>query len=391
MKKSRLWALGWVLLGLMVLAAGSLYLGRRDAVAKPSADSYSPSGGRALAELLRRSGFPVRIERSSRPRLHREEVVLAFLVRPENPWSFNREPDPENPLRMSLREHLESGGRGLFLNIRESFPVASRHAFANRHEVQLESSASDEPDFVVSSGGVPEGPVSPDPFVRDEPGLGVAHNQMGEEVVRLTNFQTGMILSIADATGFTNRFLDREDNAAFALWAVGLMAPDKGPIVILEALHSPPVDPGLLALLGPWAIGAWWQMVLCFLVIAYTLGRRFGIPEVDRVAQRGGRELVDAMADVMVRANMGRMALKRVVQAADREVRKHYGIAPDLPPKRRNELIDPNLAGALSRAELASDSTLSDTSAARLAQELEDQMAILKGKELRNRRRRKRR
>ncbi|HRK23111.1 MAG TPA: hypothetical protein PLX06_14935, partial [Fimbriimonadaceae bacterium] len=332
-----------------------------------------------------------RIDRTSRPRLKKEEVVLAFLVRSESPWLFGQDPDPEDPLRVSLREHLESGGRALFLNVRSKFPEASRHAYENRHAVSLESSKSDQPDFHISSGGESEGLHWEDPLVRDEPGFGLAYDESGFDIARLTNLQTGMVLSIDDAIGMTNRFIDRDDNAAFALWAVGMMSPEKGPIVILESMHSAAVDPGLLALLGPWAAGAWWQMVLCFLVIAYTLGRRFGIPEVDRVQQRGGRELVDATADVMLRANMGRVALKRIVQAADRDIRKQFGIAADLPPKRRNELIDPELAACLSRAEFAVESTLSDYSAARLAQELEDRMAILKGKEPRNRRRRKRR
>lgn len=389
MKKGRLWMLGWVLLGLLFVAGGLLYLGKREGVAQPSAESYNPSGSRALAELLRRSGFEVKVDRTSKPKLEKSDLAVAFLVPASGFFGGTRPDDPEDPLRMTLREHLESGGRTVFLHVPREFGQASQLAYSSRHAVYLSGRMSDDPDFEISAGANLDEFYSYDAFVMDEPGLSLATNEDEAELIRLTNLQDGIIASVNDATSFTNRFLDQEENAAFAVWLFRTFTPETGRIVILEAMHAPPIDPGLLGMFGPWAVAGWWQAVFLFLVLAYTLGRRFGLPEKERTSQRGGRELVDAYADVLARAKMARVALKTIVQSADREVRKRFGIAVDLPPKRRNELIDAELAESLSRAEVASQAHLLDTAALKLAQDLENRLAKVKGEPLRRRKKRR--
>lgn len=396
MKRNRVWAFGWALFGLLALSGTLLYLGQREGIPQPSADSYNPSGSRALAELLRQSGYSVKVERSSKPVLQKSDLAIAFKVGMDEFTPQGASARQESPLRGRLREHLEGGGRVLLLHLPPRFDVASQYAFRNQHQVFRYTNESDAMDFSVSaSEPFSENPAY-DPLVEDEPGLGIAFDDANTEFVRLSNYQEGTICSVYDAIGLTNRFLDRADNAAFSLWLFRMLNPEKGRIVILEAMHSAPVDPGLLSMLGPWAVGGWWQTVLLFLVVVYTLGRRFGLPEQDHVDQRGGRELVDAYADVMVRAKMSRVALKKVVQSHDRDVRKRFGIAADLPPKRRNELIDPDLGASLSRAEIASEpgmlenTALREGYAVRLAQDLEDQVAKIKGEPARRKRSRRR-
>jgi len=385
-----MWAFGWALLGLLVLSGGLLYLGQREGVPQPSADSYNPSGSRALAELLRQSGFRVRVERSSKPTFEKSDLAVAFKIGADEYLPAGVSGSQETPLRGRIRSHLEAGGRVLILHLPYRFDTASKHAFENQHQVFLHSNESEAQDFVVSAGESLTESIAYDPLVEDEPGLGIAFDEASLEFARLSSYQEGTVGSVYDATGFTNRFLDREDNAAFALWIVSMLNPGKDRVVILEAMHSAPIDPGLLSMLGPWAVGGWWQCVLLFLVIAYSLGRRFGLPEVDRREQRGGRELVDAYADVLGRARMARIALKKIVQSYDREIRKCHGIAVDLPPKRRNELIEPELGASLSRAELAAEAALADGNAVRLAQDLENRMRAVKGEPPRHKKGRRR-
>jgi hypothetical protein len=192
-----------------------------------------------------------------------------------------------------------------------------------------------------------------------------------------------------DGIGCTNRFLDAEQNAAFFLKLARMFAPEHGRIVIAEALGGQAVEPGLLATIGTWASVAWWQLILVFIVLVFTFGRRFGLPEVERYHQRGGRELVDAYADVLSRSKKPQIALKKVVDEVDKDVRKRFSISADLSPARRNEVLPPSLGLALSRAGVAAESSLTDSAAVQLLKDLEREVGALKGESI-GRRRRKR-
>jgi hypothetical protein len=144
-----------------------------------------------------------------------------------------------------------------------------------------------------------------------------------------------------------------------------------------------------MASIGTWASAAWWQMIILFILICYALGKRFGLPEIGRQGQRGGRELVDAYSDVVSRANKPQIALKKIVRETDREIRKRFSISADLSPKRRNETLPPELGTALSRVELALESSLGESAAVRLLWDLENELAKVTGQPTRRRRRKK--
>ena len=75
-KRSSLWLVGFVLLGVLALSVMVILLGGRESQSMPSADSYNPSGTAAMAELLRREGFNVEVDSYKRPRLKENDTAI---------------------------------------------------------------------------------------------------------------------------------------------------------------------------------------------------------------------------------------------------------------------------------------------------------------------------
>jgi hypothetical protein len=155
-------------------------------------------------------------------------------------------------------------------------------------------------------------------------------------------------------------------------------------------MHGAAIDPGLLGILGGWVAAGWWQLVLALVVIGFTLGRRFGLPETDRTHQRSTRELVDAYADTMNRSRKPQVAMKRIVSELDRLVRRRFNLPAELSSQRRNEALPPKLANALVQAELAAESKVDERTATMLLFRLEDEIAAIDGRTLPTRRKRRR-
>ena len=387
-RRGGLWAMAWVLLGLLILSSGLLVLGSRESTSQPSATSYGPSGTRVLAELLRETGYKVEISRLAKPKLRNGDLAIGFIVK-QRQFNFGGPPDSpkDTPTKKAIRSHVESGGRALIFQVPSDFVSASKLANSSTHEISVPSSIH-ERNLSVSRGDT-DSYESTELVSSETDGYTVGFAEGDQPWFRIFGKGKGILGVVYDATGATNRFIDRSANADSFDRIVRFLAQQGGRIVFIEALHSAPVDPGLIASIGSWASAAWWQVILLFMLICYTLGKRFGLPEVVRGRQRGGRELVDAYGDVLSRSNKPQIPLKKIVREVDREVRRRFSISADLSPVRRNEILPQGLAEALSRSELASETDLSDASAVRLLWNLEEEMAKLKGEPVKRRKRKK--
>lgn len=390
-KRFGLMTLAWTLLGLLVIAASLFVLGTRERRAAPSAFSYGPSGTAAFVQLLRNAGYRVEITRRSKPALTPETLAIGFLIKEVDAWNPEAHAEDESA-RKHFRESLARGARALLVQIPADFSQATRTAAQGTMSARFDASlVSDDGQthFEITRGGVSfASPNDPFPDEAAPPYVAVLETE-GDPLLEIQAIDKGLLATVLDGTGATNRFLDRAQNADFLLWAVGMINPDRRPILILESMSGEAVDPGLLGTLGSWATAAWWQFVLVLVVVAYTLGRRFGLPEVARSRQRSGRELVDAYADVMRRARRPEVALQKIVAEVDRELRRKFNIAPDLSTARRNERLPKNLTDTLTQAEIAATTVRNDVSATWAFLELQDALAELKGEPPRRRRRRR--
>jgi hypothetical protein len=359
----------WVLLGLLAVAAFGLSLGRPEVMATPAADSFMPSGTRAFAELLKAQGYEVSISRSTLPRLRPDDVALAYFR-----WATPKLTDEnESPTVSRLLEHVGEGGtlvampfnpdyRRSTFGAREARSV--RQVFPRRDRT-LEVHYDPEIERTAAFGLRPA----------LEPALDLWQSPEGEPISQLFPYREGRILVVRDGLMATNRFIDQGENARFLLDHVARVAPSGSRIVLTEATFGRADSPSLTAAIGPWAQGAWWQILFLFVVIVYTLGKRFGLPDEHRRRQQGQRELAEAISDTYDRARMTGPALEAVLEDALWRLRRGLKIPQDTPEESFAWQLPETLQSALHNVRHAAEMKATPDQALRLAQRLEAELS----------------
>jgi hypothetical protein len=131
----------------------------------------------------------------------------------------------------------------------------------------------------------------------------------------------GRILVANDGDFVTNRFIDRADDARAALAMVAMVAPPGAHLIFTEAAFGHVVPPSLMETIGPWAYAGWQQLLFLGVVVVYTLGKRFGIPDEVRPPQRGSRELLDAISDTYMRGRHTQAAMQSALDRTEVQLR----------------------------------------------------------------------
>ncbi len=372
----------WVLLGLLVLGAAMMSLGTAERDSFPSASSFSPSGSKALADLLSREGYKVSITLDPDPILDKEDVMVAFKTGEEEMSDFIVGPGQDKKKDIAV-DFFKHGGKVLQFDVPKDFNEASKQA--NRLVSEMTPAIGQSPKplrinlLVTSSGDYP----SEDNLV-----LGA----VGPSAVATAYFQhDGTLIDIADGIIATNRFLDQNDNASEALGLVRAVTPAGAHIVFAEATFGNAVEPGVLELVGQWALSAWWQLLILSFVILYTLGKPFGYPDEERPVQGGARDLVDAVAVTYYRSRASNVALKWLYRDCDKELRRKLKMPADAPDSARNQLLPYPLVQALSYAKSAGDmDEVHPDDAVKIANTLEARLREFLGEPARKAKRRKR-
>ncbi len=390
MKAIRNWMpLAWTLVGLLIVAAIMMTLGKRDDRSFPSATSFSPSGSRAFRELLESKGYTVRVETSTLAKIDPDALYVAFLVQRtpsilETPTLL--EPKPESKSETEERPSWEDrtveqdraavkpiarvvNGKANVLAIwlPRDFRTASLQA---RTSSNAESKRFGKLSISTSSELYP-------------PNMGSIVSDDYLEVWTLNQQPCNIIgtvkgVNIGEAyqgLPFTNRFLDQQDNAAFALSTVASMAPPSKKIVFLEDSIGNAVNPGIFAMIGPWASAMWSQITFIFFALILFGSIRFGLAEERRRRQSGTRELVDALGETYARTRSSHLGLKSVYAEYDRQIRAKLKIPADAGPAERNKYLPTSLADAFARAQSLSEDRQSEevclTAAINLQKEVE--------------------
>jgi len=373
----------WVLLGLIALAAIMLSLGREDANAFPSAASHSPSGVQAFMELLNKDGYKTSVTQSAAPLRSKGDVVVAFNLTKSSLISEASMED-QDPLETLVMEQVSQGGKAILFDLSPDFVSASRTATGQVLPVDnvvgpssssLKLNIDDQREFAPTEG------VGDRLIVASGP---------GKRVVASAKFRNkGTLIEVDDGIIVTNRFIDQNDNALEAMRLVRMVAPAGSHLVFTEATFGNVSEPGVLEIMGPWAVAAWWQILILFGVIVYTLGKPFGFPDEERLVQRGARDLVDAIALTYRRSKATHIALQWIHSSADREIRRKLKLPSDASPSDRNRLIPEPLARALARTQAGSSERMRPWDAAEIAADLDSKMEEFRGNAPRPGRRRK--
>jgi len=395
-KRSVIPAMMWALGGLLVVASVLFFFAREERRTFPSAASPRPSGTMAFAELLREDGFEVSVSGSPNPRFDRGNLVIVYQVgvRRDRFTIFGDEPDGDGPsekrdpltampaVERALARHIALGGRVLMIGVPENFDEASKST-VELGVLRWDSTA----EAVLVSGSTST--IRAEDLIAERAPLlprersAVIPTWVGTDgssfIEAVSDGGVGALLVVPNGIGTTNRFIARDANASVFLRAVRENAPKGARIVFAEAMFGNVQDPGFIASIGDWANAARWQVVLLFIVVIFTLGRRFGVPIHDRVEQRGARELVDALGDTLDRGRQAGFSLSLVAQDVDLRLRRQYGLMPDAPRSDRDAVIPAELASALREAEAFENTRIRGANAAVLARRLLAAMAALEG------------
>ena len=325
-------------------------LGRSSNETFPSVTSSKPSGTRLSADILELDGFKVRQDLNSAPQIAMDEVIIAYVRR-----------QGRVPMAKSLLKKVSEGRRMIVILVSDDFnsattsaeiPIQIENSFQNRL-LRVNGIVSQEPDFWSES----------------EP-LDVWVDATTKQA--FVSFQAegnGVIATVHDGLGFTNRFIDRADNASFFATLVRSVAGESKRVVFTEATFGNVSDEGMISALGGWARATIWQGYLLFGVVAWSCAVIFGIPVPLRRRQAGTRDLMEAFAQMLQRAKNLKMAQGQVVESLRRDLRKMASLSANatdallesrLPQEVRDDLIgaqglpsDPRTLAAITRLRAA--------------------------------------
>lgn len=338
--------------GILAIAVALIILGRTDNTAKPSSDHFGPSGVSAFADILQKLGYQVRSERSRRPKLANDELAIAVSLRKTavDSWESPTPGGPDKDMEIlvdRLDLFLRGGGRLLAGHMGTSFGPTS--ATAPTRTLTRKENPGDPAIGPTLTATI--GDFTAPHFGNWENNAPTMWFADSAPVVSAQVKGRGVVLSVTDAIGMSNRYIDQADNARFFVSLVEAAAPAKK-VVFLEAAHGDIAEPGLLESIGRWLQYGWTQAMLVLLVIAYAVGKRFGLPVYDRFVQRGQRDLVDALAFLYRRAKADDTAIHAILRNADRDIRRSLKLSFDAPVEQRNQRIPDSLRIAIEHAQL---------------------------------------
>ncbi|RYG49365.1 hypothetical protein EON79_01565 [bacterium] len=295
-----------VALGLLLFSVGAQYLAKLDDEVSPSSVSVRPSGAAVFAELLRKDGYSVRVDRSLSPKVGPGEVAIAF-VRPEDDLAYHESNTTSLSVRAQekVRQAVREGAGAVFL------PLSSRYT-----EAVKRAEASPTPVQRVTDGAKRTLAINPNgtPFLGGE--SQALYFGQGGQYVGIAPAGKGLIVNFGDGIVATNRLIDNQDNARVLLEAVRIVGGKKS-VVFTETTYDAEAL-GLLETLGPWSQGMMYQILFVIVVAIATLGKRFGLEDIAVRTVRSSRDVADGISDTLRRGRMTGTALGLLLEDQER-------------------------------------------------------------------------
>lgn len=358
-----------VTIGLAILGLASIFLitGREAGSTVPSVQDFGASGTSAFAELIKRDGYKVRLEREVKPTLPAESLMVLPVVPIQPGWETFMEEmtgeeeeedkpadsedeksseDEENEPARPPRKPREFWREAVLAHLRQG-----GHVLVIEHEGQGIRKVA-EPSRVAMWDGTRQDLTIRDddnlkftPVLPNVPAIARARTVRGDQTVATEAFPAqGRIVFIQAGEVIENRALDKADNAAFALGWVREMQKSGGEVVFYEGALGNVASKGLIESIGPWANTARWQFILLLAVVAYASGMMFGRPILERIPQRSSQHLMEAFGSALSRGDHNRFVMERELIQAKSRIEKALGMAPGSDWKTLFPVITPSLA-----------------------------------------------
>lgn len=262
-----------VLAGALILVSLLFFVFRPISDAGPLSDSYQPSGTRALYEIAQQQGVPVVRDRREKPNLQPGDLVI-YPVRPAYGEDFRS-------ARYDLAEFLQSGGRVIELG----FPAETTGSL--RAAVWTPSGS----ELRVQSASLSI----------DRSSEAIALLRAGRDIfVTAERVGKGVFVNVPAASLLQNRRIDQADHQRLARLLLSSGPPYRRIVFAEGAIR--PEGIGLMGMIGPWAVAAWYQLWFFVLVGIVALGARLGLPIRNHLQASGGREFVGGLAGLLQRS-----------------------------------------------------------------------------------------
>lgn len=316
---ARLRLIGAVLLGMLVISTIIITTGRQSADTWPSINSTRPSGSAALAQLLESRGWEVEMNRQRKPSPGEGDLVVAFVLEVEPSFTAADEVEQRMAFIDHLREQAKAGATVVIL------PVSARYDADSKDVSAEQVTASFDPEFQaeVSTRSYPK-PLATAIGATIREGY-LAYHADNSPFIHAAKIEKGSMWLARDGIGATNRFLDQAENAILYTTLLERLSRGNQRVIFAEAGFGNAVDQSISSLLGTWSKAFQWQIALLMLVVIFTLGRRFGKPEIDPEKQRSTRDLLIAAGQAMKRGRHRQLAVDMIYSDAMERVRNAIG------------------------------------------------------------------
>jgi hypothetical protein len=309
--------------------------------------NFSESGTAAFAELLRKQGYSVLIPGKDKlPKTYFQIVTV------------------NEPSRAEFKAYLESlpvdkKSRIIALEFPDEKPKSSPtlvQSYVNQSE--LGSIKPFENSNVVYREKLIK-KVDPYPMVSIQ--------GTGQSVIEISQSPSLSLVQVSCAFWVTNEFIDQANNASVIMGTVRAFAP-KGSTIVFSSGFDEAI--GVTEKMGPFFVGALNQMKVLLLVIVITLSYRFGLAPETRATQRGGKELVDALANLTFRKGQNQWALRAMLDRVLSELEKRHRVPRADIAKSPARFLPEEQANIILRAKSAIEDNVDDRAALHLANEL---------------------
>lgn len=307
-------------------------LGRPDTQLFPTSLSSAPGGALALHELLIQSG--VEVERHFSPPRRSRTDIGAVLI-------FDRSSSAFGDVELSPSDILE--------DVRRDFPNASSFIVASTTGELRSADLTPIVKVTTDLDGLKQiESLACTPRYREQIGAAILlwTNDQNPMVSFLTHDEK-MYLFVHDGSMFVNRFLAKGDNASLAVTLAKAFTPEGKKLALPEYLYGVQRSENLFTKLGPAFSATLVQLLLMFVLAVYSLGKRFGYPEVEIPRKPGAARYFGALGAAFRKGRSTDIVLEVALQRALRIASRKFALSAELTPEQRLQRIPGPLGDAM--------------------------------------------
>jgi hypothetical protein len=301
--KLLIWAVTMMLISVIILKAGRY----SNTQYNSDIDNYGPGGTAVFVSLLEEMGYKLKINNTARLNYPEKAQIIA-IVDSSNQKDFikfaKKIKRQSSILALQILGAYNSAGQKEIVGFDAKTVLGKIEPFES----------SDDSEFDYNPYKLSSAQESP-----------VLLTKELTAVAGLSKSETSTMLSLVYGQCVTNEYIQRADNAKIVMGLVKTMIDPKRPVIINTAFAGGP-PPGLIESLGPFAQGAWSQLLVLIVVLFISLSVRFGLAPQSRAQQRNSKELVFGLAILTERKKSYTWALQAYFDNSVKELERRHRV-----------------------------------------------------------------